>query len=103
MKSRLIGAVVVALLLAGTLFAGAALAVEAEPHGPTELPGIDEIGSQSEIAREHFPEPYEAPSVMPKLLYPMLIVAVIATIAILGLYLLWQPRFAEERKSKTKR
>jgi hypothetical protein len=94
----------IAVLLLGAVLAGPALAVEeGAPTDHSNLPSIDEIGTQSEISREFFPEPYTAPSVFDKLVYPLLIVAMVATLGVLALYLLWQPRFAEERKRRQRR
>jgi hypothetical protein len=104
-SARLIG-VLTAVLLGTALFAVPALAVEEEegpPAGHGELPSIDEVGTQNEVSREFFPERYEPPGITPKLVYPLLIVAFVATFVILALYLVWQPHFAQERKRKQRR
>jgi hypothetical protein len=93
-------------LLAG--MTGTAAAVEGEGEaGELEqqqpLPPINEVGSQSDIAREYLPEPYQEPSWFQWLRYPLLIVGIIATGAVLFAYLVWQPKFADEQRRKRRR
>lgn len=90
------------LFLAAPAFAGEADEELDEPEH-TELPSIDEIGTQSERAQEFFPEEYEQPSVFPFMIYPLMLVGGIVIVAVLVLYLVWQPRFSEERKEKSRR
>jgi hypothetical protein len=105
MFARLLGVASLVALLTLGLLAGSALAAEEEEggayHGP--LPALDEIGTQSEISREFFPEPAEAPVFTDFLLYPLLGVGLIAALVILTLYLKWQPTFEEERRTASKR
>lgn len=110
MARRLLG---VALLLVMLLYALVGIASAAEPE-PTEganegaeqhtpLPSIDEIGSGSDIAEQYFPEPYEEPSWFQWALFPLLIVGLLVTLVALFAYLVWQPKFANEQKSKRRR
>lgn len=103
MLARLVGvAAIVALLLVGLLGA-AAFAAEAEEadHGPP--PTLEELGSQSEISREFFPEAAEEPVFAPFLVYPLLVVGLLVAFGVLFLYLRWQPAFEDERRKGTRR
>lgn len=105
MPKRLLGVLLVALFALAV--AAPALAVEADDEEldveHEELPSYEEVGSGSEISQQFRPEPYEPPSLFRSLLYPLLIIAGVAVIVVLALYLLWQPRFAEEREAKKRR
>lgn len=104
MSKRLLGVLVMVLLT----FAVAApvAAVEAGEEGEElevehkELPSYDEVGSGTETAKEFRPEPYEEPTVFGPMLYPLLIIALVAVTVVLGLYLWWQPNFSQEREAK---
>ncbi len=103
--------VLVALLLAGVVVGAAAMpawgveeegdAPAAEEHEPA--PGISEIGTQNEVSRQHLPPPAEPPPFMRFLNWPLMVVGVVVALIMLLLYLLWQPRFAEERRSRRRR
>lgn len=102
MSKRLLGVLLLALLVLAV--AAPAMAVEEEgglEH--EELPSYDEIGTGSETSLEFRPEPYEQPSLFAGMLYPLLIIAGVAVLAVLGLYLVWQPRFSEEREAKKRK
>ncbi|HVL98058.1 MAG TPA: hypothetical protein VM324_02055 [Egibacteraceae bacterium] len=105
MAKRLLGVIITALLLC----VGALPALAVEPDDEEmeveheELPSYEEIGSGSEISQEFRPEPYEQPTVFAGMLYPLLFIAGVAVLVVLGLYLLWQPRFAQEREAKKRR
>lgn len=103
MFKRLLGGVFVAVL-AMAMLAGPAAAVE-EEHGPVqhELPSIDEVGTQSDTAKEFFPDTYEEPPVFPWFGYPLLAGAGLLCIWVLLSYLVFQPRFASERRGKQRR
>ena len=108
MSRRLAGVLVLALLLCLGALATPALAVEAtegatEEHGPA--PSIDEIGTQNEVSREFLPAPDEAepPAFFRFLNVPLFAVGVLAAVGLLFAYLTWQPRFAEERRSRRRR
>lgn len=105
MPKRLLG--VLMFLLLACLVAAPAMAVEAEGEEgeveQEELPSYDEVGSGSETSLEFRPEPYEQPSIFASLLYPLLVVAGVAVLAVLGMYLLWQPRFSQEREAKKRK
>lgn len=105
MSKRLLGVVLLAVLAVAGL-AGQAAAVEEEGgHGPVihELPGIDEVGSQSDTAKEFFPDAYEPPPVFPWFGWPLLILGLGTAIWVLLSYLVFQPRFVQERKAKAAR
>lgn len=107
MSKRLLG--VLMLLLLAFAMAAPAMAVEAEGDEEEleveheELPAYDEVGTGSETAKQFRPEPYEQPSLFRALLYPLLIIALIALVGVLILYLWWQPRFSQEREEKKRR
>jgi hypothetical protein len=107
MTTRLLGVLSLAALLLLAVVAGPALAVDEEeeelpphldPHH--EMPSIDEIGTQSETAREFFPEPAEEQPFTEALVFPLMAVAVIAILVIGLLYLKWQPEFGRERSKR---
>lgn len=104
MPARLLGVATLVALLTVGLLGGAALAVpEEEGGGHAPLPSLEEVGTQSETAREFFPEPAETPVFTDFLLYPLLGVGLLAALVILTLYLKWQPSFEEERRTASKR
>ncbi len=75
-----------------------AVGEEAEPV-PTSL---EQVAQDNEVVAEFLPEPYEQPSVFPPILYALLGVGLVITVALLLLFLLWQPRFAQERAARSK-
>ena len=91
MTARLLGVLALAVTLSLALLGGAALAVEDE-----ELPTIDEIGTQSETAREFFPESAEEQPFTEALVIPLLVVGFLGVLVIGVLYLKWQPEFDRE-------
>lgn len=108
MAKRVLG--VLLMMLLSFVVAAPVLAVEAEGEEGEELeveheelPSYDEVGSGSETSQEFRPEPYEQPSLFKMLLYPLAAIAGIAALVVLGLYLLWQPRFSQEREAKKQR
>lgn len=106
MSKRLTGVLALSLLLLFAVLAVPATAVEEGGEAPQEsgpAPGIDEIGTQNEVSGEFLPEPAEEPPFMKWLYFALAAVAVLALIAVTLLYLVWQPRFATERRSKRRR
>lgn len=97
-------AVVMALL---SLAAMPAAATEAEggaaPTEDSEGLTIEDIGSNNEVSNAYKPEPAEAPPFMRFFYVPLIIGGFLIVGALLMLYLTWQPRFAEERRSKRRR
>lgn len=73
----------------------------AEEHGPA--PDIDEIGEHNDIANQYRPEPAEHPPFMRVFYIPLIIGGFLIAGMLLFMYLTWQPRFAEERRSKRRR
>lgn len=101
--ARLPVVVALAVVLA-CLFAAPAFAIEAGP--PSEggpAPSIDEIGTQNDVSSQYLPEPAEAPPFMRFFYVPLIIGGFLIVGALLMRYLQWQPRFAEERRSKRRR
>ena len=96
----------VTVLLLG-VFAAPAMATEATDgaaageEGPA--PSVDEIGTQNEVSQQYLPEKAEPPPFMRFLYVPLVIVGLLMAAALLFSYLRWQPRFAEERRSKRRR
>lgn len=84
-----------------------ALAVEEGGEAPAEeegpAPGIDQIGTQNEVSQQYLPEPAEPPPFMRFLYVPLVVGGILIVGALLLMYLVWQPRFAEERRSKRRR
>jgi hypothetical protein len=110
MTTRLLGVLSLAALLMLGLLGGAALGVDEEeeelpPHLDPEhgLPSIDEIGTQSETAREFFPEEAEEQPFTEALVYPLLGVGLLALLVIGILYLKWQPDFEREGRGSKRR
>lgn len=103
MSKRLLGAVLLAVLSIVGLI-GPAAATE-EHGGPVhaELPKFDELGTQSDTAREFFPEAPEEPAVFPWFGWPLMVGALVTSLWVLLSYLVFQPRFAQERKAKAAR
>lgn len=101
MLARLVGVVSLVAMLSVGVLTGAALAVEGPDAGPR--PTLDELGTQSEVSRDFFPEEAESPVFTDFLLYPLLIGGLLAALAILGLYLKWQPDFEQERAKASRR
>lgn len=110
MITRLAGVLtLLALLLFGAL-GGAAFAVDGEeeelpPHLDPEhdLPSIDEIGTQSETAREFFPEAAEEQPFTEALVFPLMAAGFLALLVIGILYLKWQPDFEREGAGSRRR
>jgi hypothetical protein len=98
MLARLAGVVTLVAALAIGLLAVPALAVEeGEPEGHGPLPELGEIGTQSDVAKDYFPEEAEEPVFADFLIYPLLALGLVVSLVVLTLYLRWQPTFAEER------
>lgn len=99
------------LALVVVLFAAVAApawATEAagEAGAPSEegpAPSIDEIGTQNDVSSQYLPEPTEPPPFMRFFYIPLILGGFLIAGALLFMYLVWQPRFAEERRSKRRR
>jgi hypothetical protein len=59
----------------------------------------EEVCSRNEVVAEYCPEPYEAPTAFTGILYPLLGIGVLVTIALFLLYIRWLPNFARERQA----
>jgi hypothetical protein len=97
-----IAVVVLAMSTPAAAVEGAATegATEAD-HGPA--PSIDQVGTQNEVSQQYKPEPAEAPPFMRFFYIPLAVVGIAMIAGLLFAYLTWQPRFAEERRSKRRR
>ena len=96
-------AVLIVLLAA---FSTSVSATEAESTAPAEegpAPGIDQIGTQNDVSQQYLPEAAEPPPFMRFFYVPLVIGGIVIIVALLLMYLAWQPRFAEERRSKRRR
>lgn len=104
--TRFYTVLVLVLVLLGAL-ALPAFATEAEGGAPASeegpAPGINEVGTRNEISDQYRPEPTELPPFQKWLYVPLAIAGFLVIAALLYLYLAWQPRFAEERRSKRRR
>lgn len=102
-----ITAVVAFVLLILAVAALPAFATEAEGEAPVveegPAPGINEVGTQNDISNQFRPEESELPPFQQWLYVPLAIAGFLVVAALLFLYLTWQPRFAEERRSKRRR
>ena len=102
-RTSLLVALLMVLLAA---LSAPALATEAGGTEPAETgpaPSIDEIGTQNEVSQEHLPDESELPLFQRWLYVPLAVAGVLIVVALLFLYLTYQPRFAEERRSKRRR
>ena len=100
------GARVLLAMTALFLRAPAAPAAAVEATAPAEegpAPGVEEIGQQNDIANQYRPEQTELPPFQRFLYVPMVIAGILIVVALLLQYLRWQPRFAEERRTKRRR
>jgi 4-amino-4-deoxy-L-arabinose transferase-like glycosyltransferase len=101
MSRRLLGVTILALLLSVLFAALPAAAVEEDGRpAPYDMPGIDELGTQSEIARQFFPEPSDPPPFTSWLVYPLLGLGLLVVLVVLALYLRWHPSFSEEEQAR---
>jgi hypothetical protein len=79
LTTRPFGVVALAALLLLATLAAPALGVDEEEEVPPhqdphhELPSIDEVGTQSETAREFFPEPAEEQPFTEALVFPLMV------------------------------
>lgn len=99
MTRRLTGVLLV-VLLGLSLVATPVHAVEGASEAEAEEgppPGIDEIGTQNDVAREYFPEAYAEPTVFPPIKYALIALAILFAAALALSYVRWLPRFAQER------
>lgn len=101
MGKRLAG-VLLLVLSCLALLAGPALAAE-ETQEPEELPGIAELGTQSQTSQEFQPEPYEPPAFFRFITYPLLVVGIVVLLVVGFLYLRNLPRFAQESRRSRRR
>ncbi len=96
----------VTVLMLG-VFAAPVMATEAEGGAPAEeegsAPSIHEIGTQNDVSKQYLPEEAEPPPFMRFFYVPLVIVGLLMAAALLFSYLRWQPKFAEERRSKRRR
>jgi len=94
---------VLALLLLAPVSAAPAFATENEPSvGGAEVvepeAGLDSIGTQSSVSQQFMPEPAPEPSALAPIKWLLLGLGIAVTVALLLLFLMWQPRFAQERR-----
>ncbi len=101
--------VVLLTLLPLLLIAAPAVAVEEEAglapdEGAEEEapPDIEELCAANEIVAEYCPEPYEQPTVLPPILYALLVLGGLIAAALFAMYMRWLPNFAQERRAKAK-
>jgi hypothetical protein len=103
MLSRLFVTLTAALVLVALALPAAAVEEDgtggSAVHGQ-ELPTIDEVGTQSETARQFFPEPAEEQPFAEALIYPLMGIGLLAVLAFLVLYLRWQPAFGAEDRAR---
>jgi hypothetical protein len=106
MSKRLLGVLAIATLL--LCVAAPAFAVEGAAEGEEhEAPSLDEIRAKNEnnpLADDVLPPAQVEPPSWTQWLYiPLTVVAVLMVVFLGFRYLQWQPRFAEERRRKTRR
>jgi hypothetical protein len=102
--ARVVAVLALLVTLMGVLAVPAFAAEEggaSAEEGPA--PGINEIGTQNDVSNQYRPEPTELPPFQPWLYVPLAIVGLLMVGGLLFMYLMWQPRFAEERRSKRRR
>ena len=105
--SRRVSALLALMMAVLCLSAVPAFATEAGgaavPSEDTHAPTIDEVGTNNEVSNQFKPEPAEEPPFMRFLNWPLAVLGFVMAMALLFAYLTWQPRFAEERRSKRRR
>lgn len=98
---RLFGLVLLMLLLV-PVAATPALATEEAPAGgaedEAEEASIETIGTQSSVSQQFMPSPAPEPSALAPIKWLLLALGVAVCVALLLLFLMWQPRFAQERR-----
>ena len=100
MSQRLLGVLFMVLLTSVSLVGAPALATEDGPPEPVEVPQLEEVmEGRPERALQFVPPEYEQPSPFPWLFYPVLGIGLLVVVGLLLAYLVWMPRFAEERRS----
>ena len=102
--SKRVASVLLVLLLGMVALAGPAAAVEEGVGAEVPAPRtVEEVVADNDTAQQFVPEPYEQPTWFPLLRLPLLIIGVLVTLAVLFAFLLWQPRFAQERQERSRR
>ncbi len=100
MRARRVVAVVV---LAVAVVIVGALGAAATESGVEFVP-FEELSEQAGAPAQQFlPPAYEGPGFFEWMIFPLLIVGVVAFAVVLARYLQWQPRFARERSEKLKK
>lgn len=105
-SARLAAVLALVITLFAVLAGPAWSATEGEAVAPAEDDQhvtIDDIGSNNEVSDKYKPEAAEAPPFMRFFYLPLVIGGFLIVGALLMMYLAWQPRFAEERRSKRRR
>lgn len=104
MSKRRLGVftVVVVVLIAAMAMPAAAVEGEGGGHGHEDKE-MEEVGTGSETAKEFRPEPFEQPQFFQWIVYPLAALGIVVALAVLGLYLLWQPEFGREAEEKKKK
>jgi hypothetical protein len=100
MSKRLLGVPLLALLVL-VLSALPALATESAEEEREEVDAAA-LCSANDVVAEYCPDPYESPTVFRGILYPLLGVAALVSIALFLLYIRWLPNFAQERRARAR-
>lgn len=108
MSKRLLGVFIAFLLVfAAPVASGVEQEQEQGEHdlGGAVAPPADmsQLGSGSETASGFLPDEPEPPMFFRWFYYPLIVLALLVVVRVLFSYLLWQPRFAEERRAKRRR
>jgi len=69
-----------------------------EGGGEGEEPSLDTLGTQSTVSQQFLPSPAPEPSALAPIKWLLLGLGVAVCVALLLLFLMWQPRFAQERR-----
>lgn len=83
--------------------AGATSEAATAEQGHGEAPDVSNIGTQNEVSSQYLPEKTDLPLFQRWMYFPLFIVGLLVVGMLLFRYLQWQPRFAEERRSKRRR
>jgi 4-amino-4-deoxy-L-arabinose transferase-like glycosyltransferase len=103
MSVRLFGVLVIVTLLVFAVPVAAVEGTASEAEPPPSMEEIRAANADNPVADDVLPQPAEAPSWTQWLYIPLTVVGLLMAFLLIIRYLQWQPRFAEERRSRRRR